>query len=130
MRFKTNKNIFNDFGEYFNPNWFDSDKRIIPPTIKWDYSREMRIEDVDLWEVIYEASGGTGVFAAYSPYAEFYMIRPGGGNPENDGINSKTIELFYGVGAENRCARRMEQLGIPYSVNKLWVDEEDIWLHP
>ena len=37
----------------------------------------MQIEDVDLWEVIYEQGGSVGVYASYNPFAEFYMIRVG-----------------------------------------------------
>jgi hypothetical protein len=77
MRFKTTQNIFKDFGEHFDPNWMDSDSLILPPKKEWDYKRPMQIEDVDLWEVIYEQGGSVGVYAAYNPFAEFYMIRVG-----------------------------------------------------
>ena len=71
MRFKTTQNIFKDFEEYFDPNWMDSNSLILPPKKEWDYKRPMQIEDVDLWEVIYEQGGAVGVYASYNPFAEF-----------------------------------------------------------
>ena len=55
MRFRSTQNIFSDLGEIFEPNWMDSDKIVLPPNPKWDYSRPLQIEDVDIWEVIWEA---------------------------------------------------------------------------
>jgi hypothetical protein len=132
MRFKTNKNIFVDLQEFFNENWMDTDVAYVPPSLgKWDYSREMTIDDVDLWEVIYEQGGGVGVFAAYSPMAEFYMIRTGGvdKNLQSHGQNYHGIELFYGRNALRRTVKRMDELGIPYPKNQIWVDNDDIWLY-
>ena len=119
--FKTTANIFVDKGEYFDPNWMDSNKIVLPPKTNWDYQREMTIEDVDLWEVIVEA--GYGVYAAWSPYAEFYLIKP------PSWISSLDIETFYGPGANKQVMRRMKELGIPFTPNKIWVDNEDMWLY-
>lgn len=72
--FRTTKNIFVDFGEWYDRNWQDNDRIILPDTREWSYDRELRLEDVDLWEVISEFSGG-GVYASWRPYAEFYMVK-------------------------------------------------------
>lgn len=128
MRFRTNKNIFVDFDEYFDPNWMDSDTLVLPETKSWDYQREMTISDVDIWEVIYEQGGGLGVYAAYCPYAEFYMIRPHGSGGR-DGANHKNIETYYGKHAQRRVIKRMQELNIPYALTPTWVEEEDMWLY-
>ncbi len=72
--FKTTHNIINDNQEYFDDKWMDSDKLILPPKEEWTYDRELTIDDIDLWEVIYE--NNFGIYGAYSPHAEFYMIFP------------------------------------------------------
>ena len=125
MRFKTTHNIFKDFGEYFDPNWMDSSKIITPPKKEWDYKRPMQIEDVDLWEVIYEQGGAVGVYASWNPYAEFYMIRVGW-FLEQQGHGA---EVYYGPGSMKKVMKRMNEMGIPYAVNKVWVEPEDMPLY-
>ena len=117
--FKTTKNIFVDFGEYFDPNWMDSDKLVLPPQKEWDYARELQKEDIDLWEVIWE--GAWKIYAAWSPYAEFYLIMP----PYDSGLD---IETYYGKNALNKVIKKMEELRIPFSLKPYWVDPEDMWL--
>jgi hypothetical protein len=124
MRFRSTQNIFSDLGEVFDPNWMDSDKVILPPNPDWDYSREMQIEDVDIWEVIWEAGGAWGVYAAWCPYAEFYMLCIGFNQ-----INTKLeVETFYGQGAQKKLLERTKELNIPLNVHKNWVDDEYLWL--
>lgn len=123
MRFKSTHNIFKDFGEVFESKWMDSNKIETPPNPEWDYSRELTIEDVDIWEVIYEQGGGVGVYAAWCPYAEFYLIRTGWWNVPND------IETYYGSGAQQMVQKRMKELNIPFFTNKIWVEPEDMWLY-
>ena len=125
MRFKTTHNIFKDFGEYFDPNWMDSDKVILPPKRDWDYARELQIEDVDIWEVVAEYSGGWGVYAAWSPYAEFYMVRTGW---ENE-LKGKGLETYYGAGAQRQVQERMKELGMHFVLQEHWVEPEDMWLY-
>ena len=98
----------------------------IPPTTEWDYSREMVIEDVDIWEVLYEASGGIGVYASWLPYAEFYMITTGW-IPNT--VNDRIIETYYGPTSQKQMYARATVLGIPLRVHTVWIDDEDIWLH-
>ena len=119
--FKTTENIFKDKREYFDPNWMDSDKLILPPKTKWDYQRDMQIEDVDLWEVIVEA--GYSIYASWSPYAEFYMIMP------TVFYDTEGVEVYYGKGASDMVIKRAKELNIPISANKIWVEPEDMWLY-
>lgn len=121
--FKTTANIFTDFGEYFDPNWMDSNKVVLPEKVNWDYSREMTIEDVDIWEVIHES--GFGIYAAWSPFAEFYLIKP-----PYSAQNDIGIQTFYGPGANKAIADKMKQFGIRVPQSKVWVEPEDMWLYP
>ena len=72
--FKTTENIVTGTGEYFDENWMDSDTLVLPEREYWDYQRELKIEDINIWKVIAEP-WGIGVYAAWDPYAEFYLIR-------------------------------------------------------
>ena len=75
-----------------------------PPYIPWDRSRELQPEDIDLWEVITETSGPNGIYAAWLPYEEFYMIV----------VSGKIDSTYYGVNSDEYAAKRCEELGIPY----------------
>jgi len=117
--------------EVFNPNWLDSDKLVLPPNPSWDYNRDMIIEDVDIWEVLYEASGGVGVYASWCPYAEFYLLTLGIKSKNQNPLHAdeRNIETFYGQGAQRKVLSRCQTLGIPLTINDVWVDEKDLWLH-
>jgi hypothetical protein len=102
--FKTNKNVFEDHGEWYDQNWMDSDRIVLPETQLWDNSRELEVADVDLWEVISDFSGG-GVYAAWKPYAPLYMVvlrKEFGG-----------IKTWYGPTAEENCKKYMKEKHIP-----------------
>lgn len=122
MRFKTTSSIFGDFKEVFDEKWMYKDGTIKDPLYSWDYDREMQIEDVDVWEIIFESGGGIGVYAAWLPYAEFYMIRTGS-------WNGNEIETYYGPGSMKMTYKRMKELGMPFTPSKVWVEPEDMWLY-
>jgi hypothetical protein len=77
-RWKTTQNLLNvkNDGEHFDENWmnYDNIAQYIPPNPEWKSERPIKFEDVDLWEVILEESGPLGVYAAWCPYAEYYVV--------------------------------------------------------
>lgn len=111
--------------EVYDPNWMDSDTLVLPKRTKWDYKREMQVEDVQIWEVLYEGGGATGVYASWEPYAEFYMIRVGWKLEEQ----GHGVETYYGPGAQELVMKRMVELGYPIQTSKTWVENEDMWLY-
>jgi len=123
--FKTKENLFTDFNEYFDPNWSDSNKIMLPPIIPWDYSRELQIDDVDIWEVLSDGYAGYGVYASWMPYAEFYLLLP------EQRLRNKghQIETYYGPKAQKYLKQKMKELGIPIPNHKIWVEAEDMWLY-
>jgi hypothetical protein len=135
--FKSTYNILKkqDEDEVFNKNWMDSDKLVLPPKIDWDYSRELTVEDVDIWEVLYEASGAIGIYAAWLPYAEFYLITTGFDyrNPNRivngHSYTDRLLETYYGPQAQEKVHLRAAQLGINLQKSQVWVDAEDMWLY-
>lgn len=118
--FKSTYNILKkpDEDEVFNPKWMDSDTLILPPKKDWDYKREMIIEDVDIWEVIFEQGNGACLYASWMPYAEFYMI-----------IYQNQIETFYGSGAQNKIIKFLKDRNIPFDLHTKWVDDDKMWLY-
>lgn len=104
--------------EVFSENWMDRNDVFIPPNKPWDYKRELKIEDIDIWEVLYQAGGGIGIFASWDPYAEFYMV-----TTPND------IETYYGADASKKVFNRAKSLGINLPIFKNWVEDTDTWLY-
>lgn len=45
-----------------------------PPKSAYSKNGPPQIQDINLWEEIYYQSGHVGVYAAWDPYVEFYMI--------------------------------------------------------
>lgn len=111
--------------EVFEENWMDTNVVYTPPTKAWDYKRPLKIEDIDIWEVIYEQGGGVGIYAAWEPYAEFYMLRTGW----MEEMHGRGLETYYGPGSHDKVVKRASELGIPLSFNDMWVDNEDMWLY-
>ena len=122
MRFKTTENIFKGI-ELYGTKHLDFSFETLPPKINWDYSRELQIEDIDIWEVIYEGFSGTSLYAAWCPYAEFYMFVYG-----LDPATAK-IETHYGKGAQKAVQKKVKELDVPIATNKLWVDADKMWLY-
>jgi len=103
-RFKTTVNIFSDAGEYFDPNMMDAPHLAFPPLIPWTENRPMRIEDVDLWEVIIENGGPFGVYAAFMPHGELYIVVERG----------HLIQEYEGPMANSRLESYLRELKVPY----------------
>ena len=73
-RFKSTRNIFVDAGEVFDENMIDNPHLRFPINTPWKESRPLRLEDIDVWEVIVEHGGPFGVYAAWQPYGELYIV--------------------------------------------------------
>jgi hypothetical protein len=137
--FRTTENIKSGIGEYFDPNWMDSNTLILPEKEVWLYDREIRIEDVNVWEVITEP-WDIGVYASWDPYAEFYLIRidkdykklSNADWQQNVVDNKKNFEFetYYGPDASIYVQKRMDELGVNYILKSYWVEPEDMWLYP
>lgn len=102
-------------GEVFENNWMDSPVVVYPETQEWDYKRELRPEEVEIWEVIKEWSdsagegmngGFSGVYAAWRPHAELYMVKL----PKARG----GVCSFYGPTAEQECRKYLDAKGVHY----------------
>lgn len=93
-------------GELFDESWmnFDRISQYAPPNPAWSSNRPMRVEDVDVWEVITEMSGPVGVYAAWCPYGEFYIVTNG----------RSIVAEFSGWNANARLEQYLNANSIPY----------------
>lgn len=94
-------------GEVFDDNWMNYNRiwQYAPPTPQWNGARPMRVEDVDIWEVITEMSGPIGVYAAWCPYGELYIVTR----------KWDIVQQFSGASANLRLERYLISHRIPYS---------------
>lgn len=135
--FKSTKDILKqvDRNEAFNKNWMDSNTLILPSKKTWDYKRELTVDDVDYWEVLVEETGGMGVYVAWDPYAEFYLITCGIDYKkppmliEGKFYWERLIETYYGPGCQEKVFARAWELGLPLYKSQQWVEDEDMWLY-
>jgi hypothetical protein len=119
-RWKTTQNLLNfkNDGEHFDENWmnYDSIFEYLPSNPAWNEKRLIRFEDVDIWEVITEKGGPVGVYAAWCPYAHYFIV-----------MNRWTIVAeFWGIEGEKQLHQYMIDNSIPFSLNKIWVEEDNI----
>lgn len=125
-QYKSTYNILTrpDEDEVFESKWMEYPWIEDPPTKDWDYKREMKIEDVDIWEVLAEGSGGVGVYAAWTPYAEFYMVTTGW---KPGTLCDRKIETYYGPGSQEKVWAKAKELKLTLKTYSTWVEEQELW---
>lgn len=127
-QFRTSNQLLkhSDYDDFWDENFMERYDVYFPPTYKWDYKKDMQFEDVYLWELIYEESGLRGLYASYIPYAEFYLLLT-----RDYEKNMPIVKFFYGQNCLKNIKKEMKNQNLkwPLSLNKIWVDEEDMWLH-
>lgn len=82
------------------------DKKSNPTTLNklpplWRETRLPELDDIALWEQLYESNGTISVYAAFSPRANMFIIVPA--------INNKKIEVFY---SEEELINRLQDFNI------------------
>ena len=95
----------------------------IPKQEFWHYSRKAEITDVPIWEEVYYDPGVIGVYGAWSPLAEYYMIV----HPTMLGTDNY-IETFYGPDASKQTWLRLRDCGVKLELHNKWVDDINTWL--
>ena len=103
-RWKSTANILKDDNEVFDENWMDRDIVQRPPSVPWLLKRPPRVDEIDVWEIIVERGGPTGVYAAWCPHAEFYIVASRG----------RIMEEFSGWQANARLEAYLRQSGVDY----------------
>ena len=107
-RWKTTEQIINlhKDGEVFDENWmnYDSIFQYMPEPTPWVEARPPRVDEVDIWEVITEMSGPVGVYAAWQPHAELYIVTR----------QWRIVQEFSGWEANRRLEKYLQESNIPY----------------
>jgi hypothetical protein len=91
---------------------------------EWDYQRDLEIKDISIWEEIYREPGNIGIYAAWDPRAEFYIIVY-----EMFLSVSEGIQIYQGPQSHNKTYRLAKDLGINLPLNTLWVEPYSMWLY-
>ena len=119
-RWKTTENILypEKDGEYFDENWmnYNSIYQYLPPNPLWNEERLIRFEDVDIWEVISERGGISGVYAAWCPYAHYFIVTN----------QWRIVAEFWGIEGEKKLIEYMKNNDMYFSINKVWIDDNHI----
>jgi len=84
----------------------------IPP--KWNNETPMQFEDVVIWEQIY-GKNGISVYAAWSPYENFYIIVHGLFLDKD-----WSIEIYQGTSAIDSVVNRLKVFGIEVPIKEYW----------
>jgi hypothetical protein len=107
--FKTNKEIFSRWGT-------SSGLTTVSKKYEWVETRIPEIKDIDYWEEIYCEPGNIGVYGAYSPFVNLFVIIHLSLAESQCGI-----EQFYGLDAEMEVVNRCKDLGIVLVVRNVLV---------
>ena len=75
--------------------------------------------DIKMWEQIYHAPGNFGIYAAWDPLVEYYIIVY-----YWQKTLDKKIEHFLGNGAQDKIVERSKELGISLESNTVLVDNK------
>lgn len=109
--------IFKSTYEILNSPWENKSSTLVkkvPP--KWQENRDINIEDVVMWEQIYHQPGNIGIYVAWSPIEEFYLVVYD--------LFSKTsfgIKTFRGFEAIPQILSLCSILEIELSINRIQI---------
>lgn len=112
--------IFKTTNDILSKPWNDNllnQIQELPLKEEWIKPNLPIFEDIVTWEQIYYQPGNVGIYAAWSPYVELFIIT-------HDWFlnQSAGIEVFSGGDASENTKRRAQQLGITIPTNTVWVN--------
>lgn len=100
--------------------------REVPEQEFWHYGRKIQLTDVPIWEEVYYSPGVLGIYAAWSPLAEYYIIVIPTMHFSNNA--DAHVETFYGPDAARQTWLRAKELGVNLDLYRHWVDDVNTWL--
>lgn len=114
--FKTTTHILSSPFEWIPKNLNPNFRYTV--TEKNNFNNIPDINDVQYWQQLYYDAGLIGVYVAYQPRGEFYLIT------YNMFIDQpKGVETFYGENAVQQVINRCKELGIELPIDMEWVKE-------
>lgn len=93
-----------------------ADSTELPPRVEWQYKENLCIDDIRLWEEIHNEPGNISVYAAWDPYAEFYMLVYNLYAAEEWGR-----QCFYGPNAAIEVQEELKKFNISLPTKPVWV---------
>jgi hypothetical protein len=125
-----NNSIFKTLDEILKNSWVDQQiqveldpSKLAPPPDRQHgvYMFDLTLKDIRMWETLYYKGGHVGIYGAWDPYSEFFII------VYNLFLDSSAgLEVFYGPGAIRRLYLKAKELGINLETGPIWVKPEDV----
>jgi hypothetical protein len=93
---------------------------VTPSSVPLDSSKELELADVKLWELIYYKGAHIGIWAAWNPRVEFYMVT------YNMFLDiPQGTQIFSGPDAKRQIWKLAKELNVTLPINKVWVDNAE-----
>lgn len=115
--------IFKSTKEILENPWVNAHGRTtantsgLPCHYEWDNSCLITVTDIRIWEQLFFQEGNLGIYVAWDPFAEFYMIT------YNMFLNtSYGIQTFQGPTAGQEVYNVAKELGIELSFKNVWIN--------
>jgi hypothetical protein len=105
--FKTTEEISSNFWEIGQIH----DDDFLPIKEEWLEKTSPVFEDIKLWEQLHFEPGNLGLYIAYNPYVELYLI-------VFNLLSTETKEIFYSA---EQTKERLEEFGVTLNLGKLWM---------
>ena len=84
----------------------------LPNTYNWTSDVEITVDDVVLWEQLFYEPGNVGIYVAYKPYTDLYVI-----TYNLFFETAQKFEIFVGKHATQACYDKAASLGIYLNFN-------------
>lgn len=114
MRFKQTRDILNS---PWHAGIFDQQTKSLPTSELWDKLIPPGVDDINIWEELYFEEGNLGIYAAWDPQVEFYIITYNLFMDIPEGI-----ETFYGLDAAEKVLDKCKDLGVHIDSRQIWVE--------
>lgn len=88
-----------------------------PIFIDWDYSKSVTINDITIWEQIYQSPGNFGLFISWAPYIEYYVFIFYTFNER-----CRKIKTFYGPDAHIEVKKILQDYGVSVDITDVYVN--------
>lgn len=112
-RFKTKYNVFENNDELFSEELAKENGIYLPETWDWNEPSQIAVNDVIIWECLFEQSGLSGIYAAWAPYEDLYIVTE----------HRDVVKEFFGPSAKELVDKYCVANGIPvpvrYNKNKV-----------
>jgi hypothetical protein len=106
--------VFKTTDQLLSTHWPENTETPIenhPRKYDWLKNRSPKFSDIDVWEQVYSEPGNIGIYAAWSPFVEVYVI-------VHYLFDKDQIEWYTDL---SDIISRTEKLGIELPVNRVWI---------